>query len=101
MDVLIEVHDAAELDRARQLESPLIGVNNRDLTTLTVDLGVTEELAEGMPRGRLLISESGLYEADDLKAGAEMAAKAIDSGAAEAALEAMVRISNLGEGGGR
>jgi len=76
MDVLIEVHNGAELDRALALKSPLIGINNRDLTTLAVSLETTVSLAPRVPADRLLISESGLNSADDLARMAQAGAKA-------------------------
>lgn len=66
MDVLIEVHDEAEFDRALSLKSPLIGVNNRNLKTMTTDIGTTERLAAKLPAGRVLVAESGLRTPSDL-----------------------------------
>jgi|SRR5690606_39203427 len=66
MDVLIEVHDGDELERAVKLKSPLIGINNRNLKTLDVDIATTEKLAGGLPEGCVAVSESGLYTPADL-----------------------------------
>jgi indole-3-glycerol phosphate synthase len=74
LDVLVEIHDAAELDRGLAVEGALLGINNRSLKTLTVDLAVFERLAPRVPRDRLLVAESGLKTAADVarlrKAGA-------------------------------
>jgi indole-3-glycerol phosphate synthase len=66
MDVLVEVHDRAELERALRLKTPLLGINNRNLKTLRTDIATTEKLAAGLPRDRRLVSESGLGAPADL-----------------------------------
>jgi len=66
MDVLIEVHDEAELERASALPGRLIGINNRDLTTFETRLTVSERLAARLPGDRIGISESGIATYDDL-----------------------------------
>jgi indole-3-glycerol phosphate synthase len=67
MDALVEVHDAAELDRALALGAQMIGINNRDLKTFVTDLGVTLRLLPRIPKDRLVIAESGLGKPGDLK----------------------------------
>ena len=66
MAVLVEVHDAAELDRALQLRTPLVGINNRDLRTFETRLETTLQLFARVPAPRIVISESGIAAASDV-----------------------------------
>jgi len=76
LDVLVEVHDEAELDRALALPGTLLGVNNRNLKTLEVDLATFERLAPRAPGDRLLVAESGLHAHRDLERMAAAGARA-------------------------
>ena len=67
LDVLAEVHDRRELDRALGLQTPLIGINNRNLKTLTTDIETTIALAPHVSPGRILVTESGIRDHADLK----------------------------------
>lgn len=66
VDVLVEVHDRSELERALELDTPLIGINNRDLHTFDTRLETTLELLPYLPAGRLVVTESGIHTAEDV-----------------------------------
>lgn len=66
MDVLVEVHDEAEMQRALALQTPLLGINNRNLKTMVTDIATTQELAQLCTPDRFLISESGIKTNEDI-----------------------------------
>jgi indole-3-glycerol phosphate synthase len=76
MDALVEVHDAAELERAARIETQLVGINNRNLNTFTTDLEVTRRLSRLVPAGRTMVAESGLATPADLADLARYGARA-------------------------
>ncbi|SLN17659.1 Indole-3-glycerol phosphate synthase [Roseovarius gaetbuli] len=76
MDALIEVHDAAELERASALKSQMIGINNRDLNTFETTLDTTRKLSKLVPADRMIVCESGLATPEDLADMARYGARA-------------------------
>lgn len=94
LGVLLEVHDEAELQRAVNLRAPIIGVNNRDLKTFTVDLGTTERLAARLaapsPTEPILVAESGIHSRADVARMIACGAKAVLVG------ESLMREQNIG-----
>ena len=67
MAVLVEVHDGDELELALQLETPLLGINNRNLRTFDVTLDTTLGLLSRIPQGKIVVTESGIFTAEDVK----------------------------------
>jgi indole-3-glycerol phosphate synthase len=76
MDAIVEVHDAAELDRALALPCRLIGINNRNLKTFETTLATTEQLAPRVPKDRIVIGESGIFAPADLERLAKVGVRA-------------------------
>ncbi|WP_367347206.1 indole-3-glycerol phosphate synthase TrpC [Stenotrophomonas bentonitica] len=92
MDVLVEVHDIDELERAIQVPVPLIGINNRNLRTFEVSLQTTLEMRQAVPRDRLLVTESGILGPDDVTLMRNAGVHAFLVG------EAFMRVEEPGEG---
>ena len=90
LDVLLEVHDEAEMEQALKTDCTLIGVNNRNLRTFATDLGTTGRLARMMPPERLLVTESGINDRGDINRLAAEGAQAYLIG------EAMMREADIG-----
>ena len=104
MAALVEVHNEAELERALRLDPRLIGINNRDLATFTVDLGVTGRLARLIPRDVTLVAESGLHARGrraDGRGGRGRRADRRGAGHGGAARDAGESAQPPGEGAGR
>lgn len=97
MQTLVEVHDEAEVERALKLHPRLIGVNNRNLRDFTVDLNTTTRLRPLIPSGVLLVSESGIAGAEDVRRLADMGADAMLVGESLVKLEQPARVRKLRE----
>jgi indole-3-glycerol phosphate synthase len=93
LEALIEVHTLEEVDRALDAGAEIIGINNRDLNTFTVDLSVTEQLSEEVPSGVVLISESGIKTAEDVQRVAACGVDAVLVG--EALMRGAISIETL------
>ena len=91
MQCLVEVHDEAELETAVDAGAEIIGINNRDLRTFTTDLSVTERLAPLVPRGKQIVSESGIFTPEHLKQMNRVRVNAVLVG------EALVTAPDVGE----
>ncbi|MEJ6021101.1 indole-3-glycerol phosphate synthase TrpC [Ramlibacter sp. PS4R-6] len=91
MAVLVEVHDRAELERALQLKTPLVGINNRNLRSFEVSLDTTLGMLADIPEGRLVVTESGIATKDDVKRMREAGVHAFLVG------EAFMRADDPGE----
>jgi len=91
MDALVEVHTETELHRALDAGAAVIGINNRDLTTFHTTLEVTERLASQMPPGCIIVSESGIESAEDVRRVARAGAHAVLVG------ESLMRAKDVGE----
>ena len=92
MDVLVEVHDIDELERAIQVPVPLVGINNRNLRTFEVSLDTTLSMKDAVPRDRLLVTESGILGPADVKTMRDAGVNAFLVG------EAFMRVEEPGEG---
>ena len=90
MDVLVEVHDGPELDRALRLQTPLLGINNRNLRTLATDLATTLDLAARVPPGHVLVAESGIRSREDAQRLAQAGARCLLVG------ESLLRQADVG-----
>ncbi len=77
LDCLVEVHDEAEIERALEADAEIIGVNNRNLKTLKVDMGNCQKMIACIPKGKIIVAESGLKTQDDIKRVKEAGAHAV------------------------
>ena len=97
LECLVEVHDEVELDAALDAGATLIGINNRDLRRLTVDLSITDRLAPRVPAGMTVVSESGIREAADVRRVRDAGAHAILVGESLLRLEPGARAAKVAE----